>query len=60
MRKIKVLSEAGKKGARIKYAKRYDLLVELTKYYGKDMQEQFIKWPTEYLMKLAGWHRKNK
>ena len=50
----------GKKGAKLRWADRYDVLVELTKYYGKDMQDQFIKWPTEYLTKLAGWHRKQK
>ena len=62
MRKNKKRVLAGRANARKRWAKlgRYDALVELTKFYGKDFQDQFIKWPTEYLVKLAGWHRKNK
>jgi len=32
---------------------RYQLLITLTKYFGKRYQDLFLTWPTKYLRRLA-------
>lgn len=51
--KNKLNVEAGKKGAEQRWAKRYEALVILSGIYGKEQQNEFIKWPTKYLLKLV-------
>ena len=44
--------EFGKQGAKKRWEVRYWVIGELSKHYSKDHQNEFIKWPTKYLIKL--------
>ena len=46
---------AGKLGAEKRWASRHELLISLSAKYGKDFQEQFLKWPTKHLEQLLRW-----
>jgi hypothetical protein len=60
MAKNKARVEGGKKGAEIRWADRAALLIQLSAYYGKQYQEEFMEWPTKYLQFLVEWHKANK
>ena len=50
----KYFSEAGKRGAAAKHRKRYEALVELSKYIAKgDLDRIQSKWPTEMILRLV-------
>lgn len=52
-RKNRKYVKLGQAGARKRWSSRWDLLVELTKKYGKERQTEFLKWPTEHLKTLV-------
>lgn len=49
------LSKMGKQGAAKRWASRYELLQELSKFYSKREAEEkeFMKWPTKYIVELV-------
>ena len=49
--------EIGKLGAAKRWATRYEVLVELTKYFGKSHQDELLKWPTKHLVQLLKWNQ---
>lgn len=44
--------ELGKKGSDKRWAKRYEMLVELSKKVDKQSHNKYMKWPTKYLVEL--------
>ena len=57
--KNKAAQKLGKSGAKKRWASRYEIILKLSSYYGKDIQNQFIKWPTKILKELLK-HAENK
>jgi hypothetical protein len=48
----KKMSKLGKAGIRKRFAKRYEILVELSKHYDKRHQNWFTTWRTPQLQEL--------
>ena len=50
-------SESGKLGANKTYKKRYEIIVELSKYVDKEYQNYLANWKTEYLARLLNAYK---
>ena len=49
----KIKQEAGRKGAQVTHRRRYEALVELSKYVGKaELDKMRIAWKTDHLISL--------
>ena len=55
MEKNEAKSRAGKIGMAKRWASRYEMLVKLSAKYGKEHQNEFMKWPNKYLEKLLAY-----
>ena len=51
--------EKGKSGVKKRWSDRYEIILKLSSYYNKEIQTQFIKWPTKILKELLK-HAENK
>ena len=61
MDKKKHLTKIGKKGREKRYRHRYEVLVELSKYYDdKPLQKRFLTWKTEVLEDLLEYQTKHR